>query len=64
MTENFGEAAVRLSAAAAMLLGWHPAQFWDATPAELATALQPLTPQAEGPDAGSLEALRRQFPDD
>lgn len=64
MTEYFGEAAVRLSAAAATLLGWHPAQFWDSTPAELAAVLQPLTPQAEGPDLTVLDALRRQFPDD
>lgn len=63
MTENFGEAAARMSAAAAMLLGWHPAQFWETTPAELAAVLQPLSPQAEGPDAAALEALRRQFPD-
>ena len=64
MTERFGEAAVRLSGAAAMLLGWRPAEFWEATPIELAAALQPLTPQAEGPDQSMMDALRRQFPDE
>ena len=64
MTERFGEAAVRLSGAAAMLLGWRPAEFWAATPAELAAALQSLTPQAEGPDQSLMDALRRQFPDE
>ena len=30
-------AARRLAGAAAQLLGWRPDDFWDATPAELAT---------------------------
>jgi hypothetical protein len=47
-----------------MLLGWRPAEFWEATPAELAAALQPLTPQAEGPDQSMMDALRPQFPDE
>jgi len=41
MTPRFGEAALRWAGLAAQLLGWRPAEFWAATPAELATALAP-----------------------
>lgn len=39
MTPGFGNAAMRWCALAARLLGWRPAEFWSATPAELAMAL-------------------------
>jgi len=39
MNQNFGEAAARWCGLAARLLGWRPAEFWSATPAELAMAL-------------------------
>jgi len=39
MTPCFGDAATRWCALAARLLGWRPAEFWNATPAELAMAL-------------------------
>ncbi len=39
MSEAFGRAALRLAAHAAQALGWRPAEFWAATPAELATSL-------------------------
>ena len=38
-TESFGQSALKLCACAARLLGWRPAEFWNATPAELATVL-------------------------
>jgi uncharacterized phage protein (TIGR02216 family) len=60
---QFGEAAARLSGAAAMLLGWRPDEFWKETPAELALALQPPA-SAEGPDQAEIEALKRRFPDE
>jgi hypothetical protein len=63
MTE-FGGAAARLSGAAAMLLGWRPGEFWDATPAELTLALQVPGGSHEGPDRIMIEALRLRFPDD
>jgi Phage tail assembly chaperone protein, TAC len=45
MTDSFGAAALALYGFAARLLGWKPADFWDATPAELVAALiQPGTP--------------------
>lgn len=59
----FGEAAARLSNAAALLLGWRPNEFWDATPAELELALRGPEAAADGPDRETLEALRRRFPD-
>ncbi|MEP6868455.1 MAG: phage tail assembly chaperone [Novosphingobium sp.] len=39
--DRFGTAALRLNALAARALGWRPAEFWAATPAELATILMP-----------------------
>jgi len=60
---RFGESAGRLCGAAAMLLGWRPAEFWDATPADLASALQ-LNGELEGPDGETIAALMRRFPDD
>lgn len=42
MSDRFGPQAVRLFACAAQLLGWRPDDFWNATPAELATALTPV----------------------
>lgn len=59
----FGEAAARLCGATALLLGWRPDEFWNATPAELTLALQaPAT--NEPPDKGTIDALRQRFPDD
>lgn len=44
-----------------MLLGWRPEEFWNATPAELALALQG---PGEAIEMTSVEELRRLFPDD
>jgi hypothetical protein len=63
VTERFGDAAARLSSVAAALLGWRPDEFWNATPTELASGLQPPT-ASEGADRATLEVLRRQFPED
>ena len=44
---DFGAAALRAAHLAAAALGWAPAQFWGATPAELRTALGlDVAPQA------------------
>ena len=42
MTATFAEAALQWASLAAQTLRWRPAEFWAATPAELATALTPL----------------------
>jgi uncharacterized phage protein (TIGR02216 family) len=60
---RFGEAAARLSSAAAMLLGWRPDEFWSATPAELALALMPGG-NDDTLDRSALDELQRRFPDD
>ena len=60
----FGDAAARLCGAASVLLGWRPDEFWGATPAELAIALQVPGDAAEPPDGELIAALRRRFPDD
>lgn len=41
MSARFAEAAARLAGLAGQGLGWRPAEFWAATPAELALILAP-----------------------
>jgi hypothetical protein len=60
---QFGEQAARLSGAAAMLLGWRPWEYWNATPAELAAALR-VDDAADGTDTEVLAELMRRFPDE
>ena len=58
MIDSFGGAATRWCALAAGLLGWRPAEFWSATPAELAMALAaPEDPTIPSPP--SREAIAR-----
>ena len=59
----FGEAGVRLCHAAGLMLGWRPGDFWNATPAELATALR-APEMVDAPDLATIEALKRRFPDE
>jgi uncharacterized phage protein (TIGR02216 family) len=59
----FGESAARLSGAASMLLGWRPKEFWEVTPAELATALNGARLDQDTPDSETIEALLLRFPD-
>lgn len=59
MSGTFGAAAVILAGVAARRLGWRPAEFWAATPAELATALIP--PDAPAPlDRATLKQMLEQ----
>jgi hypothetical protein len=51
MRDSFGANAVKLAALAARALGWRPAEFWAATPAELACIL--------APESGGGEPLAR-----
>lgn len=64
MTESFGKAAARLCGVASTLLGWRPDEFWNATPAEVATALIPPSTNAEPLQPAVFAELRRRFPDD
>lgn len=61
---TFAEAAYRLAGQSALLLGWRPAEFWDATPADLHMVLHALTgADADSADQALLSALMEQFPD-
>lgn len=48
MSQTFGIGASRLAGLAGKLLGWRPAEFWQATPAELAAIFAP-TSSGAGP---------------
>jgi uncharacterized phage protein (TIGR02216 family) len=61
---TFGEKAAELAGFATSLLGWRPHEFWDCTPAELATALGDEQQEAQSMDRDSVERLRARFPDD
>lgn len=60
ITPCFGRDALRLCALAAQLLGWRPAEFWAATPAELTAALAPLAPAAAPLGRSDLNRLMEQ----
>jgi uncharacterized phage protein (TIGR02216 family) len=60
---SFGDAAARLFGAASALLGWRADEFWEATPAELAAALNLTNDAADAPDLATIEELKRRFPD-
>lgn len=62
-SDSFGSGARRLSGAAAMLLGWRPREFWEATPAKLAATLN-VDEAADGPDRQAVAELMRRFPDE
>src|SRR3546814_5328083 len=61
----FCTAALRLAGMAALLFGWRPCEFWEATPAELAVILAEMTPaRGDGPPGGdALARLMEMFPD-
>ena len=60
----FADAALRAAHVAAAVLGWRPAEFWAATPAELVTALGLDAVPADAPlNGGLLAGLMEQYPD-
>lgn len=63
----FAEVAIRLAGVTGALLGWRPDEFWQATPAELATIIEALNqraPTAEPPSQANITALMEMYPDD
>lgn len=60
---TFADAARRAAHVAAAVLGWRPAEFWAATPAELVTALGLDAARQAPADAAKLAALMEAFPD-
>lgn len=63
---EFTQSAAQLAGHVALLLHWRPVDFWNATPAELATVFAAF---AGGDDGGAaatgsdLSRLMEQFPD-
>ena len=61
---TFGEQAGRLAGLAGALIGWRPAEFWVATPAELAAVIRALSDEDGAPAGpGDLARLQEMFPD-
>ncbi len=61
---TFTEYALKLCGQSALLLGWRPADFWAATPAELACVLAAMAPQINAPpEADDIQKMMEQFPD-
>jgi hypothetical protein len=54
---TFAEAALRWCALSARALGWRPAEFWQATPADLVNALRDPAQTATGAVAPSRELI-------
>ena len=62
--DHFSAKVLTLSGQSALLLGWRPDDFWNATPAELATVLQAFRHSIEaGADGDVLKTLMELFPD-
>lgn len=57
MSQRFGPVALRLCGLAAQVLGWSPARFWAATPAELVAVLSPAIAPATGFDRAELNRM-------
>ena len=61
---HFAESASVLAGMAGALLGWRPAEFWEATPGELAAVLLALGGDAApAMESGELARLMEAFPD-
>jgi hypothetical protein len=66
---KFAASASQLSGTVSVVLGWAPDQFWDATPAELATIFTAFADNEPGHLSQSplgieqLEKLKESFPD-
>lgn len=60
---TFTQLAAQMAGQVALLLGWRPDDFWNATPAELTTILSVMSPAVDGVDAIMLQHLMKEFPD-
>ncbi len=64
VAEEFADVAQRAGGVACGLLGWRPAEFWAATPAELVMAVRGLVGEPVAAlDGAELAKLREAFPD-
>lgn len=65
-SERFADAALAAGRTACAGLGWRPGEFWDATPAELAMALEGLVGvrgEAAALGRGELGQMMERNPD-
>ena len=53
---EFAAAAMKLAGQAGLLFGWRPAEFWNATPAELGAVVSAMSRDVVGTD--DVERLR------
>jgi uncharacterized phage protein (TIGR02216 family) len=61
---SFADVAAQLAARTAVILGWWPDDFWNATPAELLAILHALAGDgAPPPSADTIHQLMARFPD-
>ncbi len=62
---SFSASAARLSGLAGVVLGWRPAEFWAATPEELAALMGALTRETRDQPVTSaaLQQMQEHFPD-
>ena len=60
---SLADSAALLAGMAGALLGWRPAEFWAATPAELAAVLLALGGEGSGLASDELARLMEAFPD-
>jgi hypothetical protein len=65
MSARFAACAAKLAGTAALLLGWRPHEFWQATPAELAAILEAMGGGEAGGAcaADDLARLMEMYPD-
>jgi uncharacterized phage protein (TIGR02216 family) len=61
---SFADTATKLAGQTALLLGWRPDDFWNATPVELASILAAASGEGDAAaDAQTLTNLMELFPD-
>jgi uncharacterized phage protein (TIGR02216 family) len=62
---SFSTSAARLAGLAGVVLGWRPAEFWAATPEELAALIGALTHESSDQPVTSaaLQQMQEHFPD-
>jgi hypothetical protein len=61
---TFADVAAQLAARTALILGWRPDDFWNATPAELRGILLAMAGDGEvPPSADVVRRLMMRFPD-
>jgi hypothetical protein len=60
---DFTELTTTLAGQTALLLGWRPDDFWQATPAELASVIAAVSSDTDAVDTQTLSNLMELFPD-